>query len=92
MIGSIGWLVLVGVVTFAVVLGLSWSMGSTSDSIPTRTTTVQVHSGQTLWTVAQHAAPSASAAAVVDRIRSLNGLGDDAVLYPGELLRVPSGR
>jgi hypothetical protein len=28
---------------------------------------------------------------VVDKIRQLNGLDSDSVLYPGELLVVPSG-
>lgn len=89
---SIGWLVLAAVLTFVVVLGLGWaSGGQDSAAIPDRTVLVQVHQGETLWTVAHRMAPSASPAAVVDRIRRLNGLDTSSVLFPGQLLQVPSG-
>jgi hypothetical protein len=89
--GSLGWLVLVGVLTFLVVLGTVWATGGGGDAtpVPTRTVLVQVHQGESLWQVARRTAPSSSAAAVVDTIRQLNGLDDNSILYPGELLRVP---
>src|ERR1700749_4400854 len=51
--GSIGWLVLTGVLAFLVVLGLGWTMGGAPDagSVPARTVLVQVHQGETLWSV-----------------------------------------
>lgn len=89
--GSIGWLVLAGVLVFLVVLGIGWGMGAGSDSaVPTDTVTVTVHPGQTLWSVAHQMAPGVSTAAEIARIRQLNGLDADSVLYPGELLAVPS--
>jgi hypothetical protein len=91
--GSVGWLVVAGVLAFLVVLGIGWSMGGSPDagSVPTRTVLVQVHQGETLWGVAQRMAPSAAPAAVVTKIRQLNSLDVDSVLYPGELLKVPTG-
>ncbi|HEX5408099.1 MAG TPA: LysM domain-containing protein [Pseudonocardiaceae bacterium] len=91
--GSIGWLVVVGVLAFLVVLGIGWSMGGAPDagSVPTRTVLVQVHQGETLWSVAQRMAPSSAPTAVVAKIRQLNSLDVDSVLYPGELLKVPTG-
>jgi len=86
---SLGWLVLAGVLTFLVVLGIGWSAGS-SPTVPTQTQVVQVHAGDTLWSVAHRLAPAASTGAVVDRIRQLNSLDVDATVYPGELLKVPT--
>jgi hypothetical protein len=91
--GSIGWLVVAGVLAFLVVLGIGWSMGGAPDagSVPASTVLVQVHQGETLWGVAQRLAPSSAPTAVVAKIRQLNSLDADSVLYPGELLKVPSG-
>lgn len=93
LVGSIGWLVLVGVVAFLVVLGIVWSMGGGqgASSVPDRTVLVQVHQGETLWSVAKRMAPAEQPAVVVDKIRQLNSLDVDSVLYPGELLQVPTG-
>lgn len=90
--GSIGWLVLAGVLAFLVVLGIGWSTGGNSDSgsVPASTQVVQVHQGDTLWSVAQRLAPAAAPSAVVARIRQLNNLDVDSTVYPGELLRVPT--
>jgi predicted Zn-dependent protease len=89
--GSIGWLVLVGVLAFVVVLGLGWFATSESTgSVPQHTVQVQVHPGETLWGIAERLAPNDQPAAVVDRIRQLNGLAAADQLYPGELLQVPS--
>jgi hypothetical protein len=90
-VGSIGWLVLAGVLTFLVVLGVGWATaGHGTGSVPAATQVVQVHQGDTLWNMAQRLAPTVAPAAVVDRIRQLNGLDVDSTVYPGELLRVPS--
>ena len=86
---SLGWLVLAGVLTFLVVLGIGWSTGS-APAVPSQTQVVQVRMGDTLWSVAHRLAPAASTGAVVDRIRQLNSLDVDSTVYPGELLRVPS--
>ena len=91
MAGSIGWLLTVGVLAFLVVFGIGWSLnGQDAGSVPTRTVTVQVHQGDTVWSVAQRLAPSADPAAEVARIRQLNGLSADTVVHPGDLLKVPS--
>jgi hypothetical protein len=89
--GSVGWLVLAGVLTFLVVLGVNWSTaGQDTGAVPTRTQVVQVRQGDTLWTVARRMDPAAPPSAVVDRIRQLNSIDVDSTVYPGELLRVPS--
>ncbi len=89
--GSVGWLVLVGVLAFVVVLAIGWTMGGQpAASVPTRSVTVQVRQGETLWSVAHRMAPAAAPREAVAKIRQLNGLDIDSVLYPGELLRVPT--
>jgi len=89
--GSIGWLVLIAALTFLVVLGFGWATaGQDSSAVPSQTQVVQIHPGDTLWSVAHRMAPGASPAAVVDRIRQLNRLDIDMTVYPGELLQVPS--
>jgi hypothetical protein len=89
---SLGWLVLAGGLTLLIVLGTGWlassSDGSATVPVPSSTTLISIHSGETLWDVAIQEAPSSPPQAVVDRIRELNNL-DDASLYPGEMLRVP---
>jgi LysM repeat protein len=85
-----GWLVLVGLLTFVVVVGLAWAGGQGGVPVPARTVSVMVHPGETLWSVAQRMAPGVPATGEVARIGQLNGLDVDAVLYPGELLVVPT--
>jgi len=90
-VGSIGWLVLIAALAFLVVLGFGWATaGQDTTAIPSETQVVQVHPGDTLWSVAHRMAPNAAPAAVVDRIRQLNSLDVDMTVYPGELLQVPS--
>jgi hypothetical protein len=88
---SLGWLILTaGLVTLAV-FGIGWltSSGSTSSvPVPSATTVVTIHSGETLWGVATDEAPSSAPQDVVDRILQLNDISD-ATLYPGERLVVP---
>jgi hypothetical protein len=89
--GSIGWLVLIAGLTFLVVLGLGWATaGQDTGAVPSQTQVVQVHPGDTLWSLAHRMAPNAAPSAVVDRIRQLNSLDIDVTVYPGELLQVPS--
>lgn len=85
---SLGWLVLVGLASFAVVLGVMWTGGGAS--VPASTVSVTVHPGETLWSVAQRMAPGVPVSDEMAKIRQLNGLDVDSVLYPGELLTVPS--
>jgi hypothetical protein len=90
--GAIGWLVLVAGLAFVVVLSIGlFAGGQDTASVPAQTVLVQVHQGESLWGVAQRMAPSSSTAAIVTKIKQLNGLADDSVLFPGELLQVPSG-
>lgn len=91
--GSLVWLVVLGAVAFLVVLGIGLTSGGSPDSaaVPQGAQLVQVHQGDTLWSVARRTVPSADPAAVVSRIRSLNNLPGDRSLYPGELLQVPAG-
>jgi hypothetical protein len=91
--GSQGWLVLAGVLTFVVVLGVGWvAGGQDAGAVPSNTVQVQVHPGQTLWSIAEQSVPGGQPAAVVDRIRQLNGLTAADQLYPGEVLQVPSAQ
>lgn len=56
---------------------------------PTRTRSVLVQPGQTMWEIAESAAPSADVRATVDEIVELNGLAGAGKLAAGERLRVP---
>jgi LysM repeat protein len=57
---------------------------------PVTTTEITVVSGDTLWSIAQRAAPDAEVWSVIDDISALNGLtGVDVV--PGQVLVVPVG-
>lgn len=88
---SLGWFVLAAGLVMLMVFGVGWlasGSGPSAAPVPTATTIVSIHSGETLWDVATSEAPSAAPQAVVDRIRQLNDL-TDAVLYPGERLTVP---
>lgn len=60
------------------------------DAVPERLAVVQVHTGETLNTVAKRVAPDAPVAAVAERIRELNEL-DSAALYAGQTLIAPIG-
>ncbi len=50
---------------------------------------VQVHRGDTLWSVAHHYAPSEDPVEAVERIRHANHLSGYTI-YPGQELRVPT--
>jgi hypothetical protein len=51
---------------------------------------IVVQPGQTLWSIAVAAAPSADPRVVIPRIEEANSLGGSTV-YPGETLWVPGG-
>lgn len=50
--------------------------------------TVVVHSGDTLWSIAQSLAPDADPREVVDALQEVNGLTDSS-LVPGQVLQLP---
>ncbi|GGS51057.1 LysM peptidoglycan-binding domain-containing protein [Actinokineospora fastidiosa] len=76
----------------ALVYGFGAYAGSLAEStVPATTTTVYVAPGETLSDIARRSAPGSDVAAVVDRIRELNGLPDAAVV-PGQPLTVPAAR
>lgn len=76
-------LALVGVVGGAVV----HDGGSPALELAGRST-VTVHSGDTLWSIAEALAPHSDPRAVVDALQEANGLAD-ASLVPGQVLVVP---
>lgn len=87
----LGWTVILGAVVFLCVLGLGLLANAmpTTAPVPEATTVLWVRGGESLWEVAQRAAPDADRDAVIDRIRELNGLGDPLV-RPGQPLLVPA--
>src|SRR6195952_1985548 len=74
----------VSLLTAVVVVGVVLLSSSSPEAIGV----VTVASGDTLWSIAQHAEPDADVRAVVDRIRDLNGLSGD-LIPAGITLRVP---
>lgn len=83
-----------GVFCFAVMFGLIANMladvgGSGGTEIPGATAVVSVGAGESLWDIAESAAPEAEPAAVVSRIQELNDLTGGAV-HAGMALVVPS--
>lgn len=82
------WLAAVAVVAALVITGLGVFAGEMSPPIPSRTATVTVGDGQTLWDVARQYAPSSDADDVVARIEQLNNLQGDTV-FAGLPLTVP---
>lgn len=80
-----------GLVVAALVVSLGMLRATAADGgVPEGTTVVQVRSGETLWDLAERVAPRAPAAAVVERIRQLNGMSGSTV-HPGQPLVVPDG-
>lgn len=75
------------VVAFTVVA--MWVACTDAGVRTTASTTVQVKSGDTLWSIAQeHPVAGESVTETVDRIATMNGI-EDAVLVPGTHLSVP---
>lgn len=85
-------LVAVALAVAALVYGFGVYAGAMAEStVPANTTVVRVAEGETLSELAVRMAPGSDVSAVVDRIRELNGL-DDALLFPGQPLTVPTAR
>ena len=63
-----------------------FSAGASGDPVPHRT--VVVHSGDTLWSIAATAAPSADPRVTVEKIRLLNHL-DGGGVQVGQQLQLP---
>jgi len=63
-----------------------FSAGAAGDPVPHRT--VVVHSGDTLWSIAASAAPSADPRVTVEKIRVLNHL-DGGAVQVGQQLQLP---
>ena len=77
------WIILVLVFAF----GLATAAHG---SAPAGYDTVTVHAGDTLWEIAATRYPGDDIRSRVDQIARANGL-KSPVVYPGEVLRVPSG-
>jgi hypothetical protein len=71
-------------------VGLGTLTNAVTPSVPDATTVVQVRLGENLWELAGRVAPNADPAAVVDRIRELNGV--EGAVLPGQSLTVPFQR
>jgi len=81
---------LIGVVVFLGVVGIGVLAGELAvDQVPTQTAVVWVQPGETLWDVANRAAPGYDTEAVVAKIREMNTVPADGVLA-GQALQVPS--
>jgi hypothetical protein len=65
------------------------SADGTSSSGSTHYSYVTVHSGESLWQLAQQVAPNADPRDVVAEISNLNGL-DSGVIQPGQRLAIPA--
>jgi hypothetical protein len=82
----------IGLVVFLSVVGIGLLANSMAGAaVPERTVVVRVQPGETLWQVAERAAPGYDTEAVVERIRELNALTGSAVLT-GQALEVPSNQ
>ncbi|GAB3876877.1 hypothetical protein GCM10029964_024790 [Kibdelosporangium lantanae] len=80
----------IGAVVFLGVVGIGMLAGEiVGDQVPTQTAVVWVQPGETLWDVANRAAPGYDTEAVVAKIRELNNVPADGVLA-GQALQVPS--
>jgi LysM domain len=56
----------------------------------TRTTSVQVGAGQSLWSIAEEINPGVDPRVVIEEIADLNGLRSAADVIPGQTLVVPA--
>jgi nucleoid-associated protein YgaU len=88
-------LVRTGVVVLALLVVLAVSLlgrtpaGAGSDAAVPATAQVVVQPGDTLWSIAQAAAPSDDVRATIERIATLNNLESKSVV-PGQTLVVPA--
>jgi LysM repeat protein len=83
-VGSVLVLLLSGVATVSII--------ATNEELHTaRTTQHIVAPGETLWSIAQSVDKHHDTRAVVQEIQDINGLGDNAVIHPGQVLTIPVG-
>lgn len=87
---SLVWVLAAATAACLAVVGLGMLAGSVEPSVPTETTVVRVQPGESLWELAGRVAPDSDAAAVVERIRELNGV--EGAVHPGQPLTVPVQR
>lgn len=82
-------------ILLSALVAMGWRVASrVRASAPTAATiTLRVQSGDTLWSVARRYGPTEwDMAARLDAILRANRLPNNAVLMPGQTLRVPTGR
>jgi hypothetical protein len=84
------WVLAVATAACALVYGLGSLAGAMQPALPAETTVVRVQPGESLWELAGRVAPTSDRAAVVERIRELNGV--EGAVQPGQPLTVPDGR
>jgi hypothetical protein len=87
---SLVWVLVAASAACVAVVGLGLLAGSVEPSVPAETTVVRVQPGESLWELAGRVAPDSDAAAVVERIRELNGV--EGAVHPGQPLTVPVQR
>jgi LysM repeat protein len=78
----------VGLAVALLALGIGLLVGSPggAETAPRR---VEVHQGDTLWSLADRYAPSRDPVATIERIRHLNHLSGYTI-YPGQELAIPT--
>jgi nucleoid-associated protein YgaU len=71
------------------VVGGGRALAADTTPRPVTTRTVVVEQGDSLWLIAQRAAPEADPREVVTRLRELNGMRSN-LIQPGQVLLVPT--
>ncbi len=82
--------VLVIISTFVVALVLLLASSVMAAGPESETVDYRVRSGDTLWTIAEEAAPDDDVRGVISEIRDLNDL-ESSLIIPGQTLLVPVG-
>lgn len=85
----ITFMTLVMVVAGSLGLVLTEAVSAALPDGPTPTKVVQVQPGQTMWQIAESAAPTADVRVTVDQIVKLNNLSNAGDLAAGDYLRIP---
>lgn len=75
--------------SLTVVPGVASGVAAAFNPSPSSSTTVVVKPGESLWQIAQTAAPSGDTASMVARIADANGITSADQLRPGQRLEVP---
>lgn len=87
---AVTFVVLMMIVAGSIGLVVAEAVGAALADEPVRTKVVQVMPGETMWQIAESAAPTADVRATVDQIVELNGLSSAGDLDAGDYLRVPA--